>query len=250
MKALVISDIHSNYEALLAVAHAEEADTVWCLGDLVNYGPQPAEVVQWVRHHVQFSVRGNHDHAMATGVDCGCNDVFRELYECSQEMNRCLVTADQLGYLRELPLIETIRVDGALVRLAHAGPHGYLYRSDLTPDIGDAALQRALRDIAADLIFCGHTHLPMVRRLSGKIFVNPGSVGMPLDGNPLASYAVWQDGKVRISRARYDVEKVANQLLRTTLPPRSAERLAEIIRTGRVDGPSDLQVATNRKVAP
>jgi predicted phosphodiesterase len=60
MKLLVISDIHSNYEALVGVRHAEEPDEIWCLGDLVDYGPEPAEVVQWVRHHVDHCVLGNH----------------------------------------------------------------------------------------------------------------------------------------------------------------------------------------------
>jgi predicted phosphodiesterase len=66
MKIQIISDIHSNFNALLAVRAAEKhVDQVWCLGDLVDYGPQPAEVVQWVRHHAQLCVRGNHDFALA-----------------------------------------------------------------------------------------------------------------------------------------------------------------------------------------
>jgi len=73
MKLLIISDIHSNYEALLAVAHAEKVDEIWCLGDLVDYGPEPAEVVQWVRHHASQCVLGNHDYALAFNADCGCH---------------------------------------------------------------------------------------------------------------------------------------------------------------------------------
>lgn len=70
MKLLVISDIHSNYGALLAVAHAEKPDGIWCLGDLVDYGPEPAEVVQWVRHNANQCVLGNHDYALAFDADC------------------------------------------------------------------------------------------------------------------------------------------------------------------------------------
>ena len=81
MKLLIISDIHSNYEALLAVAHAEEADEVWCLGDLVDFGAQPTEAVQWVRHHTRARrcVQGNHDHALAFSVDCRSGTAFHEL---------------------------------------------------------------------------------------------------------------------------------------------------------------------------
>jgi predicted phosphodiesterase len=57
------------------------------------------------------------------------------------------------------------------------------------------ALARALEGIEADFVFCGHTHLPMVRKIGRKTFANPGSVGLPLDGDPRASYAIWYDGK-------------------------------------------------------
>ena len=203
MKVLIISDIHSNYEALLAVAHAEKTDAVWCLGDLVDFGPQPAECVQWVRHQVrQNCVRGNHDHALAFNVDCGSSGSFHELSELSRAMNRELLHAEQIEYLRGLPLLKTLMLDGFRFHLSHAAPNGELYKNHLQPDISDASLTAEIGGVDADFILCGHTHLPMFREIESRIFVNPGSVGLPLDGDPHASYALYQDGKIKLRRAK------------------------------------------------
>jgi putative phosphoesterase len=234
MRVLVISDIHSNYEAPLAVAHAEKTDAVWCLGDLVDFGPQPAESVQWTRHHArQNCVRGNHDHALAFDVDCGSSASFHELSELSRAMNRELLHKEQIEYLAGLPASETLTLDGFRFHLSHAAPNGELYKSHLQPDISDASLNAEIGDVDADFILCGHTHLPMVREIKGKTFVNPASVGLPLDGDPRASYAVYHDGKVKLRRVKYDVDETIRKLHESALPADGVERLAEILRTGR-----------------
>jgi putative phosphoesterase len=237
VKLLIISDIHSNYEALLAVANAEKnADQIWCLGDLVDYGPQPAEVVQWVRHHAQLCVRGNHDFALAFNEDCRCGKRFRQLSRASREMNRNLLTPEQVAYLQLLPETEEVVRENCRFRLAHATPSGNLYRY-LVPGITDIELAGELEGILADVVFCGHTHFPMIRKVGNKLFVNPGSVGQPRDGNPRASYALWDDGVVRLRRAKYDIGKTVDKLRASRLPGAMAERLAQILRDGggRVD---------------
>lgn len=232
LKVLIISDIHSNYEALLAVTHAEQADEVICLGDLVDFGPQPAECVQWIRHHTRYCVRGNHDHAMAFDVSCRSSEKFRELSEATRIMNRELLLPEQIEYLQQLSITRKFVVDDFRFHLAHAGPDGNLYKSDLTPNISDEALAAELKDIDADFIFCGHTHLPMIRKVDGKTFVNPGSVGLPLDGDPRAAYAVFQNGKVKLRRVKYDIGKTNKRLSETRLFPSLAARLAEILHAG------------------
>lgn len=200
MKALILSDIHSNYEALRAVAHAERAEEIWRLGDLVDYGPEPAEVVQWIRHHARHCVCGDHDFAMGYGVDCGCGDTFWELSWLPRETNRKLLSNEQLEYLRNLPRTLDLEVDGMSIRMAHGSSKGDLYRVDLVPQLSDLELEKAIGDIPATFIFCGHTHLPMIRQIAGKIFVNPGSVGQPRDGDSRASYATGKDGNVMLHR--------------------------------------------------
>ena len=234
MKILIISDIHSNYEALLAVAHAEKADETWCLGDIVDFGPQPSECVQWVRHHVDRNcVLGNHDYAVAFDADCQSGPKFHELSELSRQMNRELLQEEQIEYLRSLPLVTGMKRDGFHFHLSHAAPDGDLYKSHLQPDISDAALGIEIKGIHADFVFCGHTHLPMIREIGGKTFVNPGSVGMPLDGDPRASYAVFHDGKMKLGRVKYDVGKTVERLCESSLAPGATARLADILHAGR-----------------
>src|SRR6266700_7449609 len=233
MKLVIMSDIHSNYEALLGVAHAEKADEIWCLGDLVDYGPEPAEAVQWVRHHTSQCVLGNHDYALAFDADCGCSPKFRRLSELSRKMNRALVSPEQIEFLRDLPRSKEIDANGYHFHLSHAAPGGDLYRYDLTPEVIDALLIDACRNIEADFIFCGHTHFPMVRKIDKKVFINPGAVGLQHDGNWRASYAIWHDGKVKLRRVKYDVEKCASKLRASALPPDAADQLARVIETGK-----------------
>ena len=233
MKLLIISDIHSNYEALLAVAHAEKVDEIWCLGDLVDYGPEPAEVVQWVRHHASQCVLGNHDYALAFNADCGCAPKFRRLSELSRKMNRALLSPEQVDFLRDLPRSKDVETGGHRFHLSHGAPDGDLYRYDLIPDASDAVLIELCRKIDADFILCGHTHFPMVRKIDNKVFVNPGAVGLQHDGNWRASYAIWSNGKVKLHRVKYDEEKCAAKLRASQLPPDAAEQLARIIETGK-----------------
>jgi putative phosphoesterase len=232
MKILIISDIHSNYEALLAVAEAEKhVDQVWCLGDLVDYGPQPAEVVQWIRHHARLCVRGNHDHALAFGVDCQCGKKFRELSRASRKMNRALLSSEQIAYLQLLPITEEVVVENCRFRLAHATPSGDLYRY-LMPGVTDIELAAELEGVIADVVFCGHTHFPMIRKVGSKLFVNPGSVGQPRDGDPRASYAIWDDGVVKLRRAKYDIDATAQKLCTTDLPLPLVWQLENVLLAG------------------
>jgi putative phosphoesterase len=232
VKILIVSDIHSNYEALLAVAKAApDADQVWCLGDLVDYGPQPAEVVQWVRHHTRLCVRGNHDFALAFHEDCHCGKRFRELSRASREMNRALLTPEQIAWLQLLPETQEIVLENCRFRLAHATPSGDLYRY-LLPGVTDIELRGELEGILADVVFCGHTHFPMIRKVGSKLFVNPGSVGQPRDGDPRASYAIWEDGSVRLRRAKYDIHKTVAQLRARALAPAMVAQLEKVLRTG------------------
>jgi putative phosphoesterase len=234
MRALVISDIHSNFDALVAVAHAHAVDEVWCLGDLVDFGPEPAEVIQWTRHHAKHVVRGNHDHAMACRTDCLSSPQFHALSVASREMNRPLITDAQMEYLGDLPIIQDFVAEGHRCHLSHADPNGGLYRFDLTPDVSDAVLGEAIEGIDADFIFCGHTHYPMVRKIGEKTFVNPGAVGLQLDGDPRASYAIWHNGKIKLHRIHYPYEAAVLRLTKTNLGVQEKNQMIHLMRNGTV----------------
>ncbi len=110
MRIAIISDIHGNLEALKAVTLP--CDELWVLGDLVNDGPNPCEVVEFVRRNASLVVRGNHDHAIGFGVDSRCSAAFREMARAMQVYSESVLNDGQKAFLRELPLTAQLTVIG------------------------------------------------------------------------------------------------------------------------------------------
>jgi putative phosphoesterase len=228
MRILVVSDIHGNIEALSRIP--EGFDRVLCLGDLVDYGPEPASCIAWVHERAALAVRGNHDHAVASRVDCRCAPVMREASERTRELVWKCLGADQLGYLAARPLTADIELDGVRIRMVHATPseplHRYLHPSEEEPWKTEVA------PLEADIVLVGHTHVPMMLRVGDKIVLNPGSVGLPSDGDSRAAYAIIEDGVPRLERVEYDVEATVSRLDRRSLPATVVEKLGHLLRTG------------------
>lgn len=229
MKILVISDIHGNLNALEAVR--EEADLVFCLGDIVNYGPYPRECIKKVQDLTDTIVRGNHDNAIGRNMDCGCSIKYQELSNAGKSFTSDILNTSEKNFLSNLPIILNREVEGKRFLLAHGSPSGDIYKY-LKPDISDEELEDKIKGIHASVIFIGHTHLPMVRKIKDIIIVNPGSVGQPRDGIPKASYAVWEDGHIEIKRVHYDIEATIHGLQATHMPHQQVEMLARILREG------------------
>ncbi len=230
MKILIISDIHANPTALKSIK--ETYDYLICLGDLVDYGPDPRSAIDFVRKNSYKVVRGNHDNALAFGVDCGCSYTFKHLSIATREYHREILDEDEIEYLRSTPLSEEFELGGARFFLAHASPQGDLYKY-LKPDTDDSIWRNEIEGINADFIFVGHTHLPVIKEIDRRIIVNPGSVGQPRDGIPQASYAIWEDGRVTLKRVPYDIEKTISALMATQLDPRIINELSNVLRKGR-----------------
>ena len=142
MRIAIISDLHANLAALESIK--EPYDLFFCLGDLVDYGPQPREVIHWVRERALRVVRGNHDHALGYGVDCGCAPVMHEASVTTRRWHSYLLSPDDKEYLRSLPITERIEVAGATFHLAHASPTGDLYDYHIVPDAPDEVLTEAI----------------------------------------------------------------------------------------------------------
>ncbi len=234
MRILVVSDIHANEPALRAVWQAEEPDAVLCVGDLVDYGPDPAPCVAWTRNHAMAAVRGNHDDALVRRIRCRCARALQGLTDDTQELARQALGPDEIAWLRSLPLQTDIALGGVRFRLVHAAPADPLF-TYLGPE-ETAAWTRAVEGVEADIVLVGHTHLPMVLRLGGKLVVNPGSVGQPRDGDPRAAYAVIEDGVPRLGRATYDIEETVRRLAECGLAPGVVEALERVLRTGGATG--------------
>lgn len=233
MRIAIISDVHANLAALEAIT--EPYDLLLCLGDLVDYGPQPREALQWVRERAFTVVRGNHDQALGYDMDCRCAAVMKEASVTTRAWHTQLLGEEEKAYLRQMPVRESCDLGGATFLLAHASPTGDLY-TYLRPEISDEALAEESRGIDADFIFLGHTHLPMVRRLGKTTIVNPGSIGQPRHGDPQASYVLWEDGDVHFRRVSYDTQKTIAALERAPLPHPVIMQLTGILRTGGAAG--------------
>lgn len=225
MRLLVVSDIHSNLPALRRVLEdAGRFDAAVCAGDIVGYGPDPAECVEIAAEQGFRCVAGNHDDAVVTGEVSDFNPYAAEAIA----VNRRLLDGDRRAWLRRLPTELTISIEGVKVGVFHGSPHDPLNEYIFPTE----ALLRAdefLDLTGADLLILGHTHVPYLHRSGRRMLVNPGSVGQPRDGDPRASYMVIdvEDGAVAIvhRRVEYDIEDVASRMRRLGLPEMLAVRL-------------------------
>src|SRR5687768_604196 len=118
MRILIVSDIHANWAALSAID--EPHDVCICLGDLVDYGPDPSPCVRWAMENVQYAVRGNHDHGVAQGVPVVGEDGYRYLTRVTRPLMWDALAQDERSYLLQLPVMQRLTLDGKRYLLVHA----------------------------------------------------------------------------------------------------------------------------------
>ena len=239
-RILVISDIHGNLIALEKVLKdAGEVDAVWCLGDLIGYGPKPNECIERVRSLKNFiCILGNHDAAILGRIDL---QAFNQDARISLRWAKSILSPDNLDYLQNLP--EKVVIDKAT--LAHGSPRNPVWEYILD-------IHTALENfIAFDTPVCmvGHTQMPIayyqimetrdvgweipriskVFRFTRKTIINPGSVGQPRDRDPRAAYAIYYPRRLAWEQHRvdYDIDAVQEQIRNNDLPFRHAARLSE-----------------------
>ncbi len=253
-RLLVVSDVHGNIYALKAVVEEVRGwDRIIVLGDLVDYGPRPGEVIDYLRGHDALIVRGNHDHAVAYGVDCRCGEETHWLSVWFREniTNNVLSKRDK-EFLSKLPLRSEIEESDVKVVLVHASPSNPLY-SYLYPWLDDLSVCRMLKPslrlkgrlkegasagdcISGSIYLVGHTHLQFLRMVKGTLVANPGSVGEPRDGDPRAAYGIFdlERGTISFGRIRYDVDRVIEDLEDLGVPDPYLSALKMMFREGRV----------------
>ena len=227
MKIAIISDIHGNLEALEAIT--EPWDELWVLGDLVNYGPNPCEVVDFVRRNATVVVRGNHDHAVGYGVATRCSARFRAMAQAMQAYSELVLSDQQKTFLRDLPLTADLTVEGRRFFLCHAVPSDPLYR--YCPPESPAWAVEARR-VDADVILVGHTHLPFQTTHGSRQVVSPGSVGQPKHGLPQACYAIWENGQFLLKSRAYDTAETVRKVLSLPIKKPIATQLADVLTRG------------------
>lgn len=231
----IFGDIHGNLPAFTAVFADMESrglDNLYCLGDLVGYGTSPNEVIAAIRAREIPTIMGNYDLGVGNDSDdCGCaytNPVSEALGKRSIAWTNAHTTAENKAFLRELVDNIPLKLGDLRVVLVHGSPrkvNEYLFA-----DRPESSLVRLLDMVAADVLVCGHTHLPYHRILAdGRHVINAGSVGKPKDGDPRACYLVLsvqgRDLDAQFIRVPYDVEAAAQAIEASDMPHEYAEML-------------------------
>lgn len=225
MKYAVISDIHSNFEALMKVMrdiHKKHVDEIVCLGDVVGYGANPDEVAEVVRSEVKYAVRGNHDDAL---YDDNTYSMINPYARAAVDYSRDVLSAENSEWLKSLPLTHKIG-DVLLVHSSPSDPHEWKYVISET----DARVE--LLAFEEKICLIGHTHIPVIFRRkiddsTVRELINVGSVGQPRDGDNRASYGIIDTANLTYEnfRIEYDYQLAGNKIIAAGLPPFLAERL-------------------------
>jgi predicted phosphodiesterase len=238
LRVAVISDVHSNLQALEAVlehAGREGFDELWCLGDIVGYGGKPSECLAIVRERAAICLGGNHDLVVSGVLDI---DQFTSDAGVAARWTRSVLSEEELEVLAEL----SPKGERSGISLFHGSIRDPIWEYVLTADVADASL-RAQR---TDLALVGHSHVQLSLSLgtsgleggkaepgqevtlAGKQLLNPGSVGQPRDRDPRAAWllldseAAW----ARFERCEYPIEGAQSDIRAAGLPTRLADRLA------------------------
>ena len=225
MRIVVISDIHSNHDALEAVLSAIGSyDTLICLGDLVGYGAQPNEVISEVRSLKPGAiVMGNHDHAVLTGDTSG----FVDHAARAVKWTRREISSENMSYLSSLEARTEFQAEDVAIDLVHGSPRDPL-NEYIYPDLPHSILRNLVDESRGEVLLLGHTHVPFNLKFDAKIIANPGSVGQPRDGDPRASYGILEvsdSALFAVQRTVYDVNAAAGKIVARGLPRLLADRL-------------------------
>ncbi len=226
MRVVVVSDIHANLASFEKVlADFPSYDELYCLGDVVGYGPDPNQVVESLRTcNPTVVLAGNHDHAVVTGQVAG----FVGHAVKAIQWTRNELTKDNLAYLSDLNPSAHRKISGLTVAMFHGSPRDPL-NEYVFPGTPSAVLKELLLLAGCNLLLQGHTHVPMAYKSGSSMLLNPGSVGQPRDGDPRASYLIIDvDGEKvthKVKRVAYDIQKTSKRILEKGLPSFLAERL-------------------------
>lgn len=240
MNVLVMSDIHGNLTALDAVLKdAGKVDKIWCLGDLLGYGPDPNDCIKRIRSLKNcVCLLGNHDAAVIGSMDL---EAFNRDARLTVEWNQQVMKQENMDFIKKLP--EKF-VDGE-VTLVHGSPRNPVWEYILDWQIA----MYNFEFFETDFCFVGHTHIPVVFEMTEdesnyhleilnptgpveirkRAIVNPGSVGQPRDRDSRAAYAIFntESHLWTPKRVQYDIASVQQRIVRAGLPERNSIRLVD-----------------------
>lgn len=238
MRVAVVSDVHSNLAALEAVLNDVDkvgVDEIWCLGDIVGYGPDPSACVDIIRHRCAISLAGNHDLGAIGSIPI---DDFNPYAMAANIWTSSVLSETDKEWLGSLPTLKSVKS----VTLAHGSPREPIWEYVISAPV---ALKN-FDSFSTNWCLVGHSHIPLViveqersvppKTLpispgpidpQGRAIINPGSVGQPRDGDPRACYAILDLGRQTLAHRRvtYDIKSVQKRMLVASLPSYLIDRL-------------------------
>ncbi len=241
MRYAIIADIHANLTAFTAVLDDIErrggVDEVWFLGDVVGYGPDPHQCIELLCQYKHVCVAGNHDWAAIGKIDT--SDFNRDAADACHWTAQQL-TPEDVQYLDSLPLV----VERGDFTLVHGSPRDPIWEYLLST----SSAKQNLAYFQSQFCLVGHSHVPLVFECSetgdclvsefvadseltlarNRLIINPGGVGQPRDGNPKASYAIYDSEARSIAHYRvpYDIWATQARMMKHKLPMRLVARLS------------------------
>lgn len=235
MRVAVISDIHANFTALQAVMEDiknEGCEHIICLGDLILAGPQPRMVIDFIKEQNWTIIQGNTDKLIAEfGPEV--LQMLKDKYPIMANAivdDMVFVEEERREFLKNLPPMLEFELEGVKVLLVHGSPRAN--NEDIMPNMPLEKVEEIIADTDADLILCGHTHVPCgYQTTKRQTVVNVGSVGRPMTPTPLSCYAIidFQDGKFAVKHKFVDYDReMAAEIVRQR-GFEGADKLAELL---------------------
>jgi putative phosphoesterase len=236
MKIAFISDIHGNAAALdnvLLDSSKKKVDKIYVLGDLCYRGPEPKRSLELVRSLGAEVIKGNADEWVVRGVQKGeVPEKALDMMNRERDWTISQLEPSDVDYLDKLPSEINFLIDGVAINMFHAAPDSLF--DIVLPNAEDALIQSKLMSSQKDarIYIYGHIHKSYIRYMNGKVIINTGSVGLPFDGLPMASYAIVEieEGSIRtsIERVSFDIEQIAEQYRKVNYP--NAEMMIKVLR--------------------
>ena len=236
MKIAVLSDIHGNFQALESVMNDIEqnkCEKVLCLGDLAMAGPQPRVIIDYVRKQNNWVViQGNTDKMIAEYTKETLENVRANAPVMANALldDILYIEEDKKEYLKNLPAQKELEIEGVKILMVHGSPRRN--NEDILPNMPLKTVEEMVQGTGADLIFCGHTHVPCGYQTNKKqTIVNVGSVGRPMTKEPEACYVIAniQDGGFSIEHRFIDYDRFTASEIMKARGFDGAGKLAQMI---------------------
>lgn len=239
MKIAFLSDIHGNaiaLESVLEDIEKKKVDKICVLGDLCYRGPEPKRSLDLIRSLDAQVIKGNADEWVVRGVQKGeVPDTALEIMNLERDWTASQLDPSAIQYLRDLPVELMLEASGVLIHAFHATPSSLF--DVVKPSDNDEHIRSSLMSSTdAEIYVYAHIHKPYIRYMGGKAVINIGSVGLPFDGLPKASYAIVeiQDENIQtsIQRVSFDVDNVVKKYKEVNYP--NSEMMIRIIQNASV----------------